>query len=78
MTRKDYKALANVVGAFRDDMTGNSFALLVWQLGEVLENDNERFDMTRWEDACGLTHEFMSTMSPRPTMLDRYPGLANV
>jgi hypothetical protein len=78
MTRKDYKALATVVGAFRDDMPGNSFALLVWQLGEVFENDNELFDMTRWEEACGLTTEFISNMDPRPSMLDRYPGLANV
>ena len=60
MTRKHYKALAQVIHGFKYEMTPHTFMHLVWQLGEVLGADNERFDMVRWEDACGLTHDLVS------------------
>jgi len=60
MTRKDYKALAQVIVGFQRDIHPDAYALFVWQLGEVFARDNERFDMVRWEDACGLTHELIA------------------
>ncbi len=62
MTRKHYKALAQVIHGFKNEMTPDSFSHLVWQTGAVLEADNERFDMVRWEDACGLTRELIATI----------------
>jgi len=60
MKRKDYKALAQVIVGFQRDIHPDAYALFVWQLGEVFARDNERFDMVRWEDACGLTHELIA------------------
>jgi len=60
MSRKHYKALATVIHGFKNEMAPATFMYLVWQVGEVLEADNERFDKVRWEDACGLTHELIA------------------
>ena len=65
MTRKHYKALATVIREVKHETDAEAFMFLVWQIGEVLQADNERFDMVRWEDACGLTRELIASAKTR-------------
>ena len=63
MTRKDYKAIAEVVETrwqdHRDqigvdeDQIDCSFQCLITGLAEVMARDNPRFDRFKFEQACG-------------------------
>ena len=78
MTRKDYKAMAAVIGSLRDEIQQDAFAKLVWRLGDEFANENSLFDMDKWQDACGLTLEFINNINPPMKMVDRFPHLANI
>ena len=62
MTRKHYIQLARVIHGFKYEMTAQTYANLVWQVGGVMKSENGNFDMERWEDACGLTDELVATV----------------
>lgn len=52
MTRKDYKKLAEVINeAYKD---GAIQECAISRIGDVLYEDNPRFDWVRFKDACGL------------------------
>jgi hypothetical protein len=58
MTRKDYVATANILANTRESLLslgaeGESiFGLLVADFAEMFENDNERFQSERFDNAC--------------------------
>lgn len=58
MTRKDYVATANILAGVRESILSlgaegeNVFGLLVADFAEMFENDNERFDSVRFDNAC--------------------------
>jgi len=54
MTRKDYIALSEAIIPCKLEMGASDYELLVDRLTEFLKSDNPRFDVDRWEAACGL------------------------
>ena len=52
MTRKDYVATAATLNEMIDYMHPAAFATLVQKFGNMMQNDNPRFDRDRFEDAC--------------------------
>jgi hypothetical protein len=58
MTRKDYVETANILADVRDGLIGlgdegeTAFSNLVALFAEMFENDNERFDADRFDNAC--------------------------
>ena len=58
MTRKDYVATSNILANVRDSLCSlgaegeNIFGLLIADFAEMFENDNERFDSVRFDNAC--------------------------
>lgn len=66
MTRKDYRALAEVMRTHLDGMDGNSDPLGQWAslchaIADVLEADNARFVRSKFLLACGWTVAFGTT-----------------
>ena len=53
MTRKDYIAIANVIKEYKGLMADSDHHQLVWELADIFQNDNERFDQHRFMAACG-------------------------
>lgn len=61
MTRKDYVMIAQVFEKLNDDFNNGgedtvSLALVVEELAMALKNDNPRFDMYRFLDACNVNN----------------------
>jgi hypothetical protein len=58
MTRKDYVSTAKILSNVRDSICSlgvegeDIFGLLVADFAEMFENDNERFDSDRFDNAC--------------------------
>jgi hypothetical protein len=58
MTRKDYVATANILANSREALLSlgqegeDIFGLLVADFAEMFENDNERFQSERFDNAC--------------------------
>lgn len=58
MTRKDYVATANILANTRESLLSlgregeDIFGLLVADFAEMFENDNERFQSERFDNAC--------------------------
>jgi len=52
MTRKDYVVVAEILNGNRPFIHPATFAELVNEFGNYFENDNERFDFARFENAC--------------------------
>lgn len=58
MTRKDYVSTAKILSDIRDSVLSlgkegeDVFGLLVADFAEMFENDNERFDADRFDNAC--------------------------
>ena len=52
MTRKDYVATAQILNDNRAFIHPATFAQLVNEFGDYFANDNERFDYSRFENAC--------------------------
>jgi hypothetical protein len=58
MTRKDYVETANILANVRDGLIGlgqdgeTIFSNLVADFAEMFENDNERFQAERFDNAC--------------------------
>jgi hypothetical protein len=58
MTRKDYVATANILSNIRESVISlgqegeDIFGLLVADFIEMFENDNERFQAERFDNAC--------------------------
>lgn len=54
MTRKDYVQTANILKGFSNEIHPAIFGDLVEEFAEFFVSDNDRFDKTRFEKACGL------------------------
>ena len=58
MTRKDYVETANILASIRDGLISlgkegeDIFSNLVADFAEMFENDNERFQAERFDNAC--------------------------
>jgi hypothetical protein len=58
MTRKDYVQTAKILSDVRESIVSlgqegeDIFGLLVADFAEMFENDNERFDSDRFDNAC--------------------------
>jgi hypothetical protein len=57
MTRKDYVSTANILANIRESLIStpegeSAFENLVADFAEMFENDNERFDAVRFDNAC--------------------------
>lgn len=58
MTRKDYVQTAKILSDVRESIISlgqegeDIFGLLVADFAEMFENDNERFDSDRFDNAC--------------------------
>lgn len=52
MTRKDYVSTAEILRQYQDDIAPFVFADLVQEFSVMFANDNPRFDVARFEDAC--------------------------
>lgn len=58
MTRKDYVQTANILAGVRDSLTSlgaegeRIFENLIVDFAEMFEDDNERFDAVRFDNAC--------------------------
>lgn len=51
MTRKDYKATANILNSIADDVDFLTLANIAEQFAEMFGNDNPRFDHAKFIDA---------------------------
>ena len=58
MTRKDYVSTAEILAGVRESLLSlgaegeSSFETLVADFAEMFENDNERFQSERFDNAC--------------------------
>jgi hypothetical protein len=61
MTRKDYVSTASILAKYREDIISlssdfeqgeNIFGNIVAEFAEMFENDNERFQADRFDNAC--------------------------
>lgn len=52
MTRKDYVATAAILNEMIDFVHPAAFATLVQGFSRMMSEDNPRFDINRFEDAC--------------------------
>jgi hypothetical protein len=52
MTRKDYVSTAEILQTYRDSMSLNIFENLVQDFASMFAEDNERFLVSKFEDAC--------------------------
>jgi DNA-binding MarR family transcriptional regulator len=63
MTRKDYVETARILAGFREDLLSigdkgeHIFTCLIAEFAEMFENDNERFQGDRFDDACWEGYE---------------------
>ena len=58
MTRKDYKAIAEVLAEYAPDEDSGPASFAMWRsivegIGSVMKRDNGRFDFARWHEAVG-------------------------
>jgi hypothetical protein len=53
MTRKDYVATATILNSFKE-LIGDQFTFedLVDEFGDLFANDNPRFDLDKFREAC--------------------------
>jgi hypothetical protein len=54
MTRKDYIAVSNILREYRQSMYAEDYSDLVADFAEYMLKDNERFDLTRFTEACNI------------------------
>ena len=57
MSRKDYRAIASALKSFKEGQKAGfnpSLADIASALAGVLAQDNDRFDRTKFLEACGL------------------------
>jgi hypothetical protein len=52
MTRKDYIATAEILKYMSDKMHPALFSKTVGDFAEMFAKDNDRFDVTRFHEAC--------------------------
>jgi ribosomal protein L22 len=58
MTRKDYKAIASAIANAKKNEGLNAEQManeIIFQIGQVLKNDNERFNIYTFAQACEAT-----------------------
>lgn len=54
MTRKVYKKTAEILKDFREEIHQEVFEDLVEKFSQYFKSDNDRFDLERFEKACGV------------------------
>lgn len=60
MTRKDYKAIADAIRKAWDaatdstDTAEEAMLLTIGNIGDIMAQDNPRFDRDKFERACGI------------------------
>ena len=54
MTRKDYIAVATILGNYQDVMDSDDYYEMVMDFGKMMKLDNTRFDLSRFMLACGI------------------------
>lgn len=54
MTRKDYVRTADILSAYREQITAEAFADIVDDFAIMFAQDNSNFQRSRFVDACGL------------------------
>lgn len=64
MTRKDYVAVSSILKEYEDAMTPSDYLELVWDFASYMKMDNERFDNSRFLDACNIPK--VEYPSPKP------------
>ena len=54
MTRKDYIAVATILGNYQEVMDSDDYYEMVMDFGKMMKLDNTRFDLSRFMLACGI------------------------
>jgi hypothetical protein len=72
MTRKDYIAVSNILREYRQSMYAEDYSDLVADFAEYMLKDNERFDLTRFTEACNIP----ATEYPSPKPASEHLSLA--
>jgi hypothetical protein len=54
MTRKDYVAVSEILSEYAEVMPPEEYLDLVRDFALMMKSDNDRFDNTRFFEACGI------------------------
>jgi len=54
MTRKDYVAVSEILSDYAEVMPAEEYLDLVRDFALMMKKDNDRFDNTRFFEACGV------------------------
>jgi hypothetical protein len=54
MTRKDYIAVSTILKEYEGAMTPSDYLELVWDFASYMKLDNDRFDNSRFLEACNI------------------------
>jgi hypothetical protein len=54
MTRKDYIAVSAILKEYEGAMSPSDYLELVWDFASYMKLDNERFDNSRFLEACNI------------------------
>jgi len=54
MTRKDYVAVSEILSDYAEVMPAEEYLDLVRDFALMMKKDNDRFDNTRFSEACGV------------------------
>jgi hypothetical protein len=54
MTRKDYVAVSSILKEYKEVIPSEEYLELVWDFASYMKMDNERFDNSRFLEACNI------------------------
>lgn len=66
MTRKDYIAVSNILVEYRQSMYAEDYLDLCVDFAKYMALDNERFDATRFLEACKASIPNTEYPEPKP------------